>query len=249
MIRAVLDANVVISGSIAPLGFSAAILLAWPGEYFEVVTCPSLLAEVDEKLHLPRIRKKYSIRDEDVTNLLLHFSRAAHLVPGLALADPPPPDRKDSILFSAASESDADYIVTGDKPLLSFVWNGRARIVSPRQFWQEELPRDVIRALSYPVFAFEDITGTGAHAVEVEQGESCVALFTTQEAAELFRRKRNILAEVLTFEDARLLTVWLKKLAASDREKVALNPTEQFCFIESMELVLKALEQASDSPG
>ncbi len=44
MIRAVLDANVIISGSIAPLGASAAILLAWRAEYFEVVTCPAILA-------------------------------------------------------------------------------------------------------------------------------------------------------------------------------------------------------------
>jgi hypothetical protein len=36
---------------------------AWRAEYFEVVSCPALLAEIAEKLHLPRIRKKYSIRD------------------------------------------------------------------------------------------------------------------------------------------------------------------------------------------
>src|SRR5262245_36114799 len=111
MIRAVLDANVVISGTIAPLGASAAILDAWRAEYFEVVTCPALLVEIAEKLRLPRIRKKYSIADKDVVHLLQHFSQAAYLVPGVATVAGSLPDPDDAMLFSAAQEADANYIV------------------------------------------------------------------------------------------------------------------------------------------
>jgi predicted nucleic acid-binding protein len=55
MNRVVVDANVVISGTIAPRGAPAAILDAWHADYFEVVVCPALLDEIAEKLRLPRI--------------------------------------------------------------------------------------------------------------------------------------------------------------------------------------------------
>ena len=66
MIGAVLDANVIISGTIAPLGSSAAILDAWRANFLEIVYCPALLAEIEEKLRLPRIREKYSISEQEV---------------------------------------------------------------------------------------------------------------------------------------------------------------------------------------
>src|SRR6266850_5002479 len=118
MIRAVVDANVIISGTIAPLGNSAAILDAWRSDYFDFVVCPALLQEVAEKLRLPRIRKKYAITDDQVMALLVALSLAGYLVPGTASFGSPPSDPDDVMLFSAATESSADYIVTGDKPLL-----------------------------------------------------------------------------------------------------------------------------------
>ncbi|HKI35461.1 MAG TPA: putative toxin-antitoxin system toxin component, PIN family [Gemmataceae bacterium] len=139
MKRAIVDANVVISGTIAPHGAPAAILNAWRADSFEVVVCPALLAEIAEKLRLPRIRDKYHISEEDVLRLLARFSQAAILVPGQASIKPPPPDPDDTMLFSAAVEATADFIVTGDKALLSFAWGGPGNVVSPRQFWLEEL--------------------------------------------------------------------------------------------------------------
>src|SRR5262249_36640474 len=141
MTRSVVDANVIISGIIAPRGASAAILQAWRAEHFELVTCPGVLEEVAEKLRLPRIRDKYQVREEDVVRLVLQLSLAEHLVPGVAPPPAPPPDPEDAMLFSAAVESNADHIVTGDKLLLGFTWPGPGRIVSPRQFWEQELPR------------------------------------------------------------------------------------------------------------
>jgi predicted nucleic acid-binding protein len=82
MIRVVLDANVIISGIIAPLGASAAILDAWQAEYIEVVTCPGLIGEVAEKLALPRIRDKYGLTDAEVRTSSSDF----HRPPALCLA-------------------------------------------------------------------------------------------------------------------------------------------------------------------
>jgi len=143
MIPTVLDANVVISGTILSLGASAAILRAWRADLFDVVTCPQLLEEIAEKLALPRIQRKYGISDAEIISLLLYFGQAAHLVPAVAEVKPPPPDPDDTMLFAAAIEANAAYIVTGDKPVLGFNWDGPAKVVSPKRFWEVELPAHV----------------------------------------------------------------------------------------------------------
>ena len=38
------------------------------------------------------------------------------------------------MLFAAAIESQADYIVTGDKLLQRFNWTGQGKVISPRDF-------------------------------------------------------------------------------------------------------------------
>jgi putative PIN family toxin of toxin-antitoxin system len=218
-------------------------LEAWRADYFEVVTCPAILTEISEKLHLPRIRKKYPIGDEDVVNLLLRFSQAAYLVPGLARVAPAPPDPKDTMLFAAAIESDADFVVTGDKPLLNFAWPGKARIVSPAQFYREELPQEIVRSLGYPVFLFEDLTATGFLSIEVTGGHSCLALFTTEPAAELHRQKSNRLLELRSCDGPEELLGSLNRASASGCDCVAFNPIEQFCITESIDRVVRAIQE------
>jgi putative PIN family toxin of toxin-antitoxin system len=71
MTRAVLDTNVVISGTIAPRGISAAILDAWRHGEIEVVTCPGVLVEINEKLRLPRIQERYRLTAEQISQLIL----------------------------------------------------------------------------------------------------------------------------------------------------------------------------------
>jgi putative PIN family toxin of toxin-antitoxin system len=139
MSRVVLDANVIISGTIAPLGASAAILDAWRAGRIEVITCPDIVREVSEKLRLPRIGGKYGISDAEIDALLQAFAESTELVPGTAAVDPHPTDPDDVMLFAAAIEANADFIVTGDAALLSFLWPGPSRIVSPRAFQELEL--------------------------------------------------------------------------------------------------------------
>jgi putative PIN family toxin of toxin-antitoxin system len=134
MIRAVLDANVVISGMISSRGPSAAVLDAWRSGRIEVVTCSAVLVEVLEKLALPRIQRKYRVTPDDVLTLTRQLRSSARWVAGTTLVSPMPPDPDDTMLFAAAVESDAEWIVTGDKGLLVWTWPGHARIVSPRTF-------------------------------------------------------------------------------------------------------------------
>lgn len=141
MTRVVLDTNVVISGTIAPRGTSAAILDAWRNGELEVVTCPDVLMEINEKLRLPRIRNKYQLDEEQVSQLIRELGEASIFVPGAAAVNPAPPDPDDVMLFASAIESEAGYIVTGDSALLTFSWPGVARVISPREFWELHVRR------------------------------------------------------------------------------------------------------------
>jgi putative PIN family toxin of toxin-antitoxin system len=134
MIRAVTDANVLISGTIAPKGASAAVLNAWRDGVFDAVVCPKIVSETIEKLALPRIRKKYAVVDDDVVCLVRGLSEFALCVEGTTQVALTPADPDDVMLFASAMEAAADFIVTGDKALWAFKWPGRAQVVSPRDF-------------------------------------------------------------------------------------------------------------------
>jgi putative PIN family toxin of toxin-antitoxin system len=139
MSRVVLDANVIISGTIAPQGASAAILDAWRIGRIDVITCPAILQEIGEKLRLPRIGGKYGISESQVDALLQAFAESAELVPGTCNVEPLPPDLDDTMLFAAALEANAEYIITGDAALLAFPWPGGTQVISPREFYENEL--------------------------------------------------------------------------------------------------------------
>ncbi len=248
MIRSVIDANVIISGTIAPLGTSAVILQAWRAEYFELVTCPSILEEVAEKLRLPRIRDKYHVREEDVVALLLRISQTASCVPGLAPVSPAPPDPDDTMVFSAALESKADCIVTGDKLLLGFAWPGPGEVVSPRQFWEQELPSRLALGVTFPVFAVEDVQAKGFFVVEVE-GRPCLALFTSEVLAESYCRTQNILAEPLRLQQPAELVAYLQRVSTGGCGWVAFNPVGQHAVIQPVAQTLAAFQSRTDLPG
>jgi putative PIN family toxin of toxin-antitoxin system len=115
-------------------GPSAEVLDAWRRGKFRFVTCSAILVEVLEKLGLPRIAQKYRVTQDGVNSLVADLHSAAEWATATASVVPPPPDPDDVMLFATAIESDADYIVTGDKALLSFEWPGRTRVISPRTF-------------------------------------------------------------------------------------------------------------------
>src|SRR5437867_4318885 len=101
MLCAVTDANVVISGTISPLGASARVLKAWRINRFQLVTCPKIIEEVAEKRRLPRIQKKYQLKEAEIAGLLLNLG-ASYMVAGKAEVSQIPPDLDDTMLFSAA---------------------------------------------------------------------------------------------------------------------------------------------------
>lgn len=128
--RAVLDANVLISAALSPRGTPARLLLAWQTGAFELVVSPLLLAELRRALAYPKLARLVPPADADAFAAWL--GRAAELA-----ADPPGPplvrseDPADDYLITLAAAERA-VLVSGDRHLTLLA--GRIPVRTPAEF-------------------------------------------------------------------------------------------------------------------
>ena len=130
--RVVLDANVFVSAAIRS-GPSYRIVQRWlQGGSFEVVMCPTLLAEIDEVL-TGRERLRRWI-DLGLAERFVDTLRAL-----VDLVDDPDEviaairDRDDDYLVALAQTHRADFIVTGDRDLLEWAYQ-QPPVITPAAF-------------------------------------------------------------------------------------------------------------------
>jgi putative PIN family toxin of toxin-antitoxin system len=134
--RVVVDTNILVSAVIAKQGNPNRLLRAWQQGTIQILTAPILIAEVDRTLHLPRIRRKYPIDEEEVQSLVEALQTVAQVQPQeeLPLVSR---DAKDNPLLAVALGGQADYLVTGDEDLLVLAGDaalGALQIVTVRDF-------------------------------------------------------------------------------------------------------------------
>jgi hypothetical protein len=133
MIRVVLDVNVLVSALISPNGAPGQVLDMWRAEQFLVLTSEAILVELEGVLRRPRLRGRYRLIDDDVSRLLRGLRRFTIAVTaGASAAAVRDPD--DAALLNCAAAGGADYIVTGDKDLLSLSEYEGALIIPPAEF-------------------------------------------------------------------------------------------------------------------
>jgi len=126
--RIILDTNILLSALLSSSGAPAKLLEAWERGRFTLVACDELLAEVREVANRAFFRAR------------LRASAAELLLAGiqdfsLFVQDIPPaprgPDPKDTFLLALADASEAGFLVTGDKRLLSLEHYKSTRLISP----------------------------------------------------------------------------------------------------------------------
>jgi len=133
-VRALLDANVLISAAIRPSGTPGLVISALlERDAFELVLSPSIIAEAEEALRLPKIRKYLAEPDEAVL-WLADLSALADLANDSGRAKGVCRDPEDDAVLSAAFEGRANVIVTGDDDLLALKEYEGIAIVTPRVF-------------------------------------------------------------------------------------------------------------------
>jgi putative PIN family toxin of toxin-antitoxin system len=135
MIRAVLDANVLVSGILSENGTPGKILKAWYEDRFHLVISPAILHEVRRVLHYPRIAGRHRWSASQVREFLEDLASLAILTSGqFALPTIVAEDPSDDRYVECASEGEADYIVSGDRHLLDREAYEGTEIISPREF-------------------------------------------------------------------------------------------------------------------
>lgn len=135
MIRAVLDANVVVSGILSENGTPGKILKAWHEDRFHLVVSPAILGEFRRVLEYPRIARRHrwpasQVREflEDLASLAIRTS-GEFTLPTIIAEDP-----SDGRYVECAIEGEANYIVSGDRHLLDLETYEGIEIISPRAF-------------------------------------------------------------------------------------------------------------------
>ena len=126
--RVILDTNILLSALLSPLGAPAQLLDAWERKRFTLVACEELIAELRDVAGRPffRARLRASVA-ELLAAGLRDFSLFCRDLPSSPIA----PDPKDSYLLSLAEASQADFLVTGDKELLSLKQHKSTRMITP----------------------------------------------------------------------------------------------------------------------
>jgi putative PIN family toxin of toxin-antitoxin system len=131
----VLDANVLVSAAIRT-GPSHRIVQRWLRDAtFDVIACPTLLAEVRDVLTgRPRLRRWI---DLDVAeDFCATVETYATVVADPAEIAPTVRDADDDYLVALAKTNNVDYLVTGDQDLVD--WDAASAIViTPAQFEQQ----------------------------------------------------------------------------------------------------------------
>lgn len=134
MIRALLDANVLISAAVRPGGPPGAIAVALLArQAFELVVSPAIIAEVERAFGQARIRKYFG-DPKDAELWLADIVALADIVEDTGKVAGVCRDPADDMVLAAALEGRADVIVTGDRDLLALEEYEGVAIVAPRMF-------------------------------------------------------------------------------------------------------------------
>ncbi len=137
LVRAVLDTNVYVSGTILSRGVPYQVLEAWRQNEFILATSEAILAEIERVLRYPRIRRRYSVTAQDVTRLMDSLRADALVVPGEVEVSRTSDDPDDTKFLACALEAQAECIVTGDPHLLSLGSYHGIAILTPREFLEQ----------------------------------------------------------------------------------------------------------------
>jgi putative PIN family toxin of toxin-antitoxin system len=126
--RLILDTNILLSALLSPMGAPAKLLDAWERKRFTLVACDALVAELRDVAGRPFFRARLRASSAELVAAgIRDFSFYCRDLPPGPIA----PDPKDSYLLALAEASEAEFLVTGDKELLSLKHHKSTRVIAP----------------------------------------------------------------------------------------------------------------------
>ena len=132
MIRATLDANVLVSGFPAETGPPSELVERWTNLEYELVLSEHILEGIARAWQKPYYRRRYSSEQRQEALDLLR--EAALLVTPVTTVPGVGEDEEDDFVLATAVAGNAEYLVTGDGVLQGLGRFQDVTILSPRQF-------------------------------------------------------------------------------------------------------------------
>ncbi len=133
-IRAVIDTNILVSGTISSKGAPRKILDLARSEAFKVVSSVAINHEVLNVLHRDYIYVKYSLSEDIIDGLSAFLYEGTVLTEDRYSVSRVKKDPEDNKFIACAIEGEADYIVSGDDHLLALKHYKGVQIVDARGF-------------------------------------------------------------------------------------------------------------------
>lgn len=136
-LRVVVDTNLFVSALLRRGSLPDQVVRAWSDERrYHLLTAEPLMAEVQDVLTRPSIVRRYALARDEIVRLVasLRTAERVQLAGALPVAVRDPDDEQ---ILACALGGQADYLVTGDKDLLTLHGApelGPLRIVTPAQF-------------------------------------------------------------------------------------------------------------------
>lgn len=135
MRRVLLDVNVLVSVILIPHGVPRQVFSAWENGRFALLASEGMIAELVEKLSLPRITRRYHISAADlawIRRLLLNEAEVVLVPPGEVREITGDPE--DDYVLATARLGRVEVLVSGDHGLLALGQYAGTQILSPRHF-------------------------------------------------------------------------------------------------------------------
>ena len=121
MILVVLNTNEFVSALIRRTGRQAEILGLWLDNLVQLAISEALWDEIAGVLRHPYFGRRYRIAENDVGELHQQLLDEAKWAPGAVTVSVVADDPDDNKVIACSVETDADYIISGDRHLLDLV--------------------------------------------------------------------------------------------------------------------------------
>jgi len=141
--RAVVDTNLIVSGTASINSVPYHLLEAWRNNEYVLVTSPSIIAEVHEVLNRPHIRSRFSLTNSQIQDTIQSFETRAFVTVEMLEVNAVKDDPDDDKLIAAALEGSATHIISGDQHLLKLGAYQNIPILTAREFLEKYLKKKV----------------------------------------------------------------------------------------------------------